>query len=795
MITASTYLIKSLVYLLAVILIVSPLAPGSSSVRAEPSSDMTVADLVEKVVRASAVQIKMPTLSPNGRFLYYVVETTADAHPGTYDKPAASARQAWLQTLNREGEPVGKPRQLPAEGIWRPDNRLILLRDKRQTGSEIELELFDPVSTTRTALQIRPMNGGAAGLPQGLKVTPQDLMRYGSVNLADRYFDAGRWSGSGRYYAFIHAVVTSDSRSSGMRGWDGGIEPWKGIPSERLVETSYSPGRDGMLLIWDTYSGELRRVPGLAEKVASFDWSPDERTLVVETRSKKDLDIDGKIRTDLSIVDLNGRLIRAFTKHGSDETKPSWSPDGSTIAFLLYDGNESYTDWTTFQSPKVAFLNPINGDVTSIPKSENAVLPSYPHFTWSADSRSLSFYAPWNMGQALITADRVSLSLSVQPLQAASGGPVFDRSSISISRDGRLIAFIESTPVEPSDLFVVQRDGRGMFNGKAQRVTRLRNGFALRDAVRLEKLSWTSPDGKFTIHAQLLTPAWAWRNGRIFEPLPTVLSYIGGPIRIGARFGDQFGEMFALAAHGYAVLVPNTRGRPGWGYNEHFAHGIRDGKSRYGLPYQDAMAGINLLIAKGIIDPERMGVMGHSYGGTLASYTITQTHRFKAAINLDSTALNMLDGQNWPSGEPAMRLMIRNLYSITNPYSPEQQKMMIDESPALNTNRIRTPLLSIYAWRNSPRFSAEMFYRQLKMFNVPSSLIYYKMVHGPVGVSQTIDQVTRMVEWMDYWILGKPWIYPEREQEYVHARRKYAEVEPQGRSIATGSPSRGTVSQ
>ena len=82
-----------------------------------------------------------------------------------------------------------------------------------------------------------------------------------------------------------------------------------------------------------------------------------------------------------------------------------------------------------------------------------------------------------------------------------------------------------------------------------------------------------------------------------------------------------------FAAHGYAILRPNPRGSSGYGTEFRRAN-VKDWG---GADYQDLMTGVDKVIAMGVADPERLGVMGWSYGGFMTSWIVTQTQRFKAA--------------------------------------------------------------------------------------------------------------------------------------------------------------------
>ena len=82
-----------------------------------------------------------------------------------------------------------------------------------------------------------------------------------------------------------------------------------------------------------------------------------------------------------------------------------------------------------------------------------------------------------------------------------------------------------------------------------------------------------------------------------------------------------------LFARGYAILRPNPRGSSGYG-----AEFRRANMKDWGFgDYQDLMTGVDQVIEMGVADPDRLGVMGWSYGGFMTSWIVTQTQRFKAA--------------------------------------------------------------------------------------------------------------------------------------------------------------------
>jgi hypothetical protein len=178
------------------------------------------------------------------------------------------------------------------------------------------------------------------------------------------------------------------------------------------------------------------------------------------------------------------------------------------------------------------------------------------------------------------------------------------------------------------------------------------------------------------------------------------------------------------------------------------------------------MAGIDLLIKMGIADPGRMGIFGHSYGGGLASYISTQTNRFRALVNHDGGPNNLLDGfviGIAPQGGDD--LVYINMAGIQDPLSPEERIRRLDQSPALNSNRIKTPTL-LYVNAITGRQNSLPIYNLLRRVDVPAVMLVRDMVHGPNWGLQTQDTIAGSIEWLDFWVRGVPYPNPERAAQF-----------------------------
>ena len=346
------------------------------------------------------------------------------------------------------------------------------------------------------------------------------------------------------------------------------------------------------------------------------------------------------------------------------------------------------------------------------------------------------------------------------------------------------MAYTRESLTTPPELFIVALDRDGRPAGPPRPITQLSREFPLRTAVRAETLSWPSPDRKFTIHALLLTPASAWAGDKLKGPLPTLLNFIGGPSMVRRGFAAEGfgGAQIALAARGYAVLVPNTRGRGGYG--DAFQRGIRDGMSNARPPYDDAMAGIDLLIARGIADPAKLGVFGHSYGGFLTEYTVTQTSRFNGAVVHEGHVVEMMNPR-YTMFEPGSdnELLARDLYGVHDPFAPAERARLIADSPGFNANRVKTPTLLQFGIKSGVAESVGLvFFNALRRFNVPSALFIYDEDHVFSRPAAVADDMTRTAEWLDHWVRGIP--YPDAARQ-----REYDAWKEAGPSVSSGSRS------
>lgn len=688
----------------------------------------------------TAVNVFNVQVSPDGAWVSYETSKT----PIDAKEPIA---EAWVQNNPAQSGQAQPPLALPKGSVmggWHFDGRL-KLKQENPTNPE-EIFLFDPGSGTLTPFMHKPLQDN----PRRISSFPIFFGR------------SSKWSASRRYIAFKRVIkAPKRGRLDSIKG--STLEEWQGD------DTDFNDRPQGLFLL-TVATGEIRQLTSDDTHISDFDWSPDESSIVFSVRHESDRSAFGLVRHDLAVVDrVTGKSRPLVSRYGNDDTHPLWSPDGRWIAFTGYEGDAIYAQYNLVST--LHLISPTGGKVRTFKKTQISGTPMV-SAQWSEDSQTLRYCFSWDMRVVCELADTKDLTVKeLQPFGSWDTGsaPPFD-DDMSISADGKWMAYTRQSATVPPEVFMAKIDRRFQAMGAPVQITHLNENFLLSTHIQLDRITWTSQDSEFELHGLLYTPLDAWKQGKVVKPLPTVLAIMGGPSKIENTFARHWGVELSLAARGYAVFVPSTRGREGYG--EKFSRGIAEARGSYEMPYLDAMTGINHLIAQGITDPLQMGIFGHSYGGGLAAYASTQTNRFKAVVNHEGGTLNELT--YIPFGGSVNTLGIRDMKGIYDPFDPVQRTQMINESSLLNANRVQIPTLLIYGSHSEPlmTYEAIAFLKALRRFKVPSEMLIFDMGHVPEVPAQIVGNVACIVEWLDYWVRGLPFS-GERAVKYRQEWQKH----------------------
>ena len=257
--------------------------------------------------------------------------------------------------------------------------------------------------------------------------------------------------------------------------------------------------------------------------------------------------------------------------------------------------------------------------------------------------------------------------------------------------------------------------------------------FVLSIAGVAEPVAWSAPDG-LRVEGILCRP-----EGE--GPFPLVVNVHGGPVWSFRNLWTLFYVWTPLlVSRGYAVLNPNPRGSSGRG--QEFARHVFGDMG--GEDTGDFLSGVDALVERRIADPERLAVMGGSYGGYMSSWLVTQDTRFRAAVPI--APVTDWYSQHFTSNIP----FFDALFLDGDPEVPGDR--FHARSPVAHASKVRTPCLNVAGAldRCTPPGQAEEFHRALLEHGVESHLVVYPQEgHGVRAYPALIDLCVRVVDFLD----------------------------------------------
>jgi dipeptidyl aminopeptidase/acylaminoacyl peptidase len=196
-----------------------------------------------------------------------------------------------------------------------------------------------------------------------------------------------------------------------------------------------------------------------------------------------------------------------------------------------------------------------------------------------------------------------------------------------------------------------------------------------------------------------------------------------------------------LATHGFVVVCPNVRGSTGYGWS--FL--VKNRGDWGGADFKDVMAGVDDLIARGIADPNRLGIAGWSYGGYMSAWAVTQTTRFKAAVV--GAGMSDLASEFGTESLPSAQY---DLWFLGSPY--EKVGGFLKSSPVGYLKEAKTPTLILHPENDQidPIGQAHQLHRGLKQYGVECELVIYpREGHGPQEEKHLLDIDRRVLHWFE----------------------------------------------
>lgn len=449
-------------------------------------------------------------------------------------------------------------------------------------------------------------------------------------------------------------------------------------------------------------------------------WSPDGKSIAfVSNRTDNP---DGNTNSDIWIVSADegekeGGLIQVTSNVGSDSS-PTWSPDGSEIAYIT----SIDPDMIWYATNHLAVISADgNGTARVITESldRNISNPKY------ADNGQSIWFLFEDAGETQLASINKNGRNFTRHIEG-------DLSVGDFSVEGNYIATTTATFSAPSEIFSYQnRTYRQLTNMNEEYLKRV-------EVADFEEIRFNSEDGT-EIHGFLVKPI-GYESGKRY---PTLLRIHGGPV---AQFEHSYSfEPQLFAAEGYVVVMVNPRGSSGYG--QEFSEilfadwGNKD--------FEDVMAGVDHAIELGYSDPDRLGVGGWSYGGILTNYVITKTGRFKGAI---SGASETLYRSNY--GHDHYQLTWEKELGL--PWeTPEKWERI---SPFNDVANVTTPTLWMGGaedW-NVPILGSEQMYQAMKRLGLETQLVVYPGEHHGISrLSFQKDRLERYLDWYEKYVLAE----------------------------------------
>ena len=533
-----------------------------------------------------------------------------------------------------------------------------------------------------------------------------------------------RWSQDGSKIFFVAAEPRSEEEEKARKDGDDAIFVDEGPSGQRA-------GTWNNFWVIDVASKEEKRITEVDHRIGSFAVSPGAGRIAFTSRSENRRNQQN--HSEIRLLDVESGEIRQLTENRAPESRLVWAPDGQSLAYTARTDGE----WELMLD-KIWIMDPESGDKRMVSGAFDGNIST---FVWTPDASAILFSGLQGTNNNLFRLDVGSGD--VVKVTSALGS----LSPSSFSRDRTRMAYVFQDFDTPSDVWIGPTDGS--------------SGVRLTDANpwieekivlgKGELIQWTSKDGT-AIEGILMLP-----SGDPDEALPLLLHIHGGPAGV---FRNAFStQNHVWAGLGYAQLFPNVRGSSG--YDDELLSG--NARDIGGGDYEDLMTGVDEVVARGIADPDQLGLRGWSYGGILGGWTVTQTDRFKGA----SIGAMVSD---WTSEYgPGFNHDVRLWYIGGTPW--ENPGEWRERSALTHVANVTTPTLILHGMndRTDTEPQSMMFFQALK--DQGKIARYIRFPREPHGFREPRHQRTRDVEeirWIQKYVRGiewTPWERPKDEKD------------------------------
>lgn len=625
-------------------------------------------------------------LSPNHESILFVAKDSKMT-----DEQGVSLSRIYLSSVSKKTaipfSALGVSSTLPR---WSPDGQWIAFLSNREG---------------KTNLYLIRSDGGEA-IP--LTKTKRDIPAFS-------------WSPDGNKIAFIMADETENEKNREKTSLAYRYRDEALVNRLWLIDV-FSSEPTPIPLTSDEYS--LRCCGDFGVVDVEFDWSPDSKEIVFAHSPAINAD-HFHLNSSLATVNILSGETCSWKNETVFEAYPQYSPDGQWVAYLSGDSSKKYANIRQIGiRSRTGEYQRLLADTFNHGSSSGSSL-----IGWSDDGDHLLVFEPKG------TKYHLSL-LSLDGLSATEvdTGDLFFKEP-TLSADRKMLSFVSQTPSNPPEVFISK-----LKNFEPVQVSSINQSLLFYPKTETTIVSWNSKD-KMPIEG-LLTYPINYEEGKQY---PLLVVVHGGPMGFFDQTFLGTPNPYPLASFsqaGFFVFRPNPRGSSGYGKDFRCANYNDWG----GMDFTDIMSGIDALIEKDFIDPERLGIMGWSYGGYMTAWAVAQTSRFKAAsIGAGLSNLVSMNGTT-------------DLHSLLTDYLGDSHKnsnLYMDRSPINYVENISTPCLIQHgtADKRVPVSQAYEFYHALERSGKKAELVLYPgMKHRINDPKMQRDAMERNLAWFQLYL-------------------------------------------
>ena len=537
------------------------------------------------------------------------------------------------------------------------------------------------------------------------------------------------WSADGKQLAFTMKVNAKSPVLAKMPPKPKGAK-WAPAPriTDRLKHEADGAGylKPGFthIFVLPTEGGTPRQLTsGPFNHGSNLSWSPQGDKVYFSANRNPNWEYEFR-NSEVYAINVSTGLVQTLTDRNGPDSSPKLSPDGNMIAYIGYEDKVQ-----TYQTRKLQVMNSDGSNKRVVSKSLDRSISSA---IWASDGKGL--YVRYN-DLGLTKLGYLSLSGKLTKIVDNVGGTTLGRpyasGSFSVSKNNK-IAYTISYPDRPADVAFVDKD-----NKKPKIVTELNEdvlGYKLLGAVD-EIWYKSSVDGRDLQGWMVYPPNFDKR-----KKYPLIVENHGGPI---LNYGPFFSaEIQLYASAGYMVFYPNPRGSTSYG--EEFGNLLYNNYP--GDDYQDVMDGVDAVIARRKVDPEKLYVTGGSAGGIMTAWIIGKNNRFKASVVAKPV-------MNWIS----KTLVADNYYGYADTRYPGQPWENFENywkfSPISLVGNVETPTMVMVGMNDlrTPPSEAKQLYHALKLRKKETVLVEIpEASHGIAArPSNLITKIAHTLAWFE----------------------------------------------